>query len=113
MAPGAPVLPIVELTRLWLPTGGRVTSAEVVSDVLETIGPLQIPTVRVRPFSEGGILLNTNNTRRIIGPSLMRGASEAGRARRHPFFSVCVMIYVWKGPGRVAPANPNVIPWST
>jgi len=59
---------------------------------------------------EVGIWLSINKERRIIGPSLIKGARDMGRDLRHPLARVFMMMNVWKGPGRAAPANPHVIP---
>ena len=53
--PGAPVLPLFEVIRLLLPHNGEIKTSNLLQGHIEAINDLNVPTVEVKPFSEGGI----------------------------------------------------------
>jgi len=51
-----------------------------------------------------------NKTTAIIGPSVTRGASAAGRVRFQPFFRDCEIKKAWKGPGVIVAYRASMLP---
>ena len=57
-----------------------------------------------------GTRLSTSKTRSATGPSLIRGAKDAGSVRFQPFCATLDSRNACKGPGMTAAANANPLP---
>jgi hypothetical protein len=66
---GYPVVPFVEGFALPLPSGATVEGVQIVDQHSRNVGPYNLPTVRVLPFTQGGIQYTDETTLNSLYPT--------------------------------------------
>jgi hypothetical protein len=66
---GHPLVPFVEGLSLVLPLGAKVESVQITDQRYRNVGPYNLPTIHVLPFSEGGIQYTDDTTLNSLYPA--------------------------------------------
>jgi len=59
---GSPVLPYLRAFTLTLPVSGTVSGVDVTGIISQVVGPYNVPTAEMRPFTEGGTAFTSTTT---------------------------------------------------